>query len=48
MAMAIDMVDLRTEIAAYGSPYLSIYRAMLIQAGAIVGAVVAIMRLIGE
>ena len=45
MAMAIDMVDLRTEIAAMEG---RIYRAMLIQAGAIVGAAVAIMRLIGE
>ena len=38
------MVGLRTEIAAMEG---RVYRAMLIQAGAI-GAVVAIMRLIGE
>ena len=44
MATAIDVADLRTEIAAMEG---RIYRAMLIQTGAIVGAVVA-MRLIGE
>ena len=45
MTTALDVADLRTEITAMEG---HIYRAMLIQTGAIVGAVVIIMRLIGE
>ena len=41
---AVDVADLRTEMAAMEG---RIYRAMLIQAGAIVGAVIAVMRLTG-
>lgn len=44
MATAIDVADIRTEMAAMEG---RIYRAMLIQAGAIVGAVVAVLRLLG-
>ena len=44
MATAVDVADLRTEMAAMEG---RIYRAMLIQAGAIVGAVVAVLRLTG-
>lgn len=44
MATAADVADLRTEMAAMEG---RIYRAMLIQAGAIVGAVVAVLRLTG-